>query len=176
MTYKTIDHDFISRLCEKCHPASTLLAIITYSSVYTKIVKDQSPVLKLLDQMVLRVKVRLTRSLHEICILPTDIEKIQLRLKRNIPEIIATDVNLCLYTMQHTVEIPLGREGEGENEGETALYSLHDLQHNEKLADFARWRSEREQVKTTEQHTNEAEERSENVIDMWKQLREKLRH
>ena len=103
---------FISRLCEKCHPASTLLAVITYTSVNTKKVRDQSPILKLLDQMVLRVKARLTQSLHEICILPTDIEKIQLRLQRRIPAIIATDVNLCLYTMKHIIEVPIGREEE----------------------------------------------------------------
>ena len=123
--------------------------------------------------MVLRVKARLTRSLHEICILPTDIEKIQLRLHRRIPEIIATDVNLCLYTMQHIVEVPIGREEGG---GGSTLYSVQDLQYNEKMADFMRWRSEREQVKMIEQQANEIEEQSENVADRWKQLREKLRH
>ena len=44
------------------------------------------------------------------------------------------------------------------------------------MADFIRWRNEREQVKTIEQQANEMEERSENVTDKWKQLREKLRH
>ena len=123
--------------------------------------------------MVLRVKARLTRSLHEICILPTDIDKIELRLKRRIPEIIATDVSLCLYTMRHIVEVPIGQE---EEEEEQPLYSVCDLQHNEKMTDFARWRSEREQIKTIGQQANEVEQRSESVTDMWKQMREKLRH
>lgn len=151
-------------MCEKCHPSSLLLAIITYASSHRD-VKDNSLALKLLDRMILSIKARISRCLHELCILPTDIEKIRLRLQRRLPTIISTDVNLCLYAMQPTVEVPVERD-------DGLAVAMQELQHDSRMADFFRWRQERQGGARQESK----ETQPGRAVDMWKEMREKLRH
>lgn len=74
------------RTAECCHPSSVILAVITMASHMN--LKEGSPLLKALDGMLLRVKSRLNQSAQEICILPMDTEKIQLRLQRRVPKLL----------------------------------------------------------------------------------------
>ena len=146
------------RTAECCHPSSIILAVITAASHMN--LKEGSPFLKALDGMLLRVKTRLNHSVQDICILPMDTEKIQLRLQRRIPKLIEMDVKLCLYVMQRQIE------GNHEVPIMDSLYSMESLRSNEKMADFFRWR---------ESHSTTMPTDSTDPVERWKQLRIKLR-
>ena len=59
-------------------------------------------------------------------ILPVDVERIEVRLRRRVPKVLEADVRLCLF-----------RAEEGDSEW---TFSLEELKTHEKLKDFFTWR------------------------------------
>lgn len=111
------------RIASVCHPSSVLLAVLAVASAHGEL-RETSPLVKALDGMTRRVRRRLAAG--EGSILPVDVERIEVRLKRRLPKVLEADVRLCLFRAQ---------EG-----GDDWTFSLEELKTHEKLQDFFQWR------------------------------------
>ena len=120
-----------------------LLAVLAVASAHEEF-RETSPLVKALDGMVRRVRRRVAAG--ESGILPVDVERIEVRLRRRLPKVLETDVRLCLF-----------RVGEGEREW---VFSVEELKTHEKLKDFFEWR---------EKHGCKAVEGD--PMERWRQLR-----
>ena len=109
--------------------------------------RDSSPLVKAFDRMVRLVRRRLAAG--ESGILPVDVERIEVRLRRRVPKVLEADVRLCLFRTQ-----------EGDSEW---TFSLEELKTHEKLKNFFKWR---------EVHGCKAVEGD--PMERWRQLRYRL--
>lgn len=111
------------RIASVCHPSSVLLAVLAVASAHNEL-RESSPLIKAFDEMVRRVRRRVAAG--ESGILPVDVERIEVRLRRRVPKVLETDVRLCLFRAQ-------------EEESEW-VFSMEELKGHEKLKDFFKWR------------------------------------